>query len=158
MQTSRGYKECCDLHRQSLDRIPSSTGEPAKSALRSISASPEPCSGGGNLPPLKQRILLGVGTDGHTASLFPHSENGLEGDQAVVLTESPVKLHQRMSLSLPLINKAQQVFVLVMGKGKHDITTQISRVGREPRKWPISGVNPSSGQLVWYVDYEALLG
>lgn len=63
MQTSRGYKECCDLHRQSLDRIPSSTGEPAKSALRSISASPEPCSGGGNLPPLKQRILLGVGTD-----------------------------------------------------------------------------------------------
>ncbi|XP_052548099.1 GDH/6PGL endoplasmic bifunctional protein [Tympanuchus pallidicinctus] len=103
-------------------------------------------------------VLLGVGTDGHTASLFPHSENGLEGAQAVVLTESPVKPHQRMSLTLPLINKAQQVFVLVMGKGKHDITMQISRVGHEPRKWPISGVSPSSGQLVWYVDYEALLG
>ncbi|NXC38329.1 G6PE protein, partial [Penelope pileata] len=103
-------------------------------------------------------VLLGLGTDGHTASLFPDSENGLEGAQAVVLTESPIKPHQRMSLSLPLINRAQQVFVLVMGKGKHDVTTQISRVGREPRKWPISGVSPSSGQLVWYVDYEALLG
>lgn len=103
-------------------------------------------------------VLLGVGVDGHTASLFPRSENGLEGAQAVVLTESPVKPHQRMSLSLPLINKARQVFVLVLGKGKHDITTLLSRVGREPRKWPISGVSPSSGQLVWYVDYEALLG
>ncbi|NXN48910.1 G6PE protein, partial [Rynchops niger] len=103
-------------------------------------------------------VLLGVGTDGHTASLFPRSENGLEGAQTVVLTESPVKPHQRMSLSLPLINKARQVFVLVLGKGKHDITTLLSRVGHEPRKWPISGVSPSSGQLVWYVDYEALLG
>ncbi|KFW01991.1 GDH/6PGL endoplasmic bifunctional protein, partial [Fulmarus glacialis] len=103
-------------------------------------------------------VLLGVGVDGHTASLFPQSENGLEGAQTVVLTESPVKPHQRMSLSLPLINKARQVFVLVLGKGKHDITTLLSRVGHEPRKWPVSGVSPSSGQLVWYVDYEALLG
>ncbi|XP_010137493.1 PREDICTED: GDH/6PGL endoplasmic bifunctional protein [Buceros rhinoceros silvestris] len=103
-------------------------------------------------------VLLGVGADGHTASLFPQSENGLEGAQIVVLTESPVKPHQRMSLSLPLINKARQVFVLVLGKGKHDITTLLSRVGHQPRKWPISGVSPSSGQLVWYVDYEALLG
>lgn len=103
-------------------------------------------------------VLLGVGTDGHTASLFPQSENGLEGAQTVVLTESPVKPHQRMSLSLHLINKARQVFVLVLGKGKHDITILLSRVGHEPRKWPISGVSPSSGQLVWYMDYEALLG
>ncbi|XP_065552444.1 GDH/6PGL endoplasmic bifunctional protein isoform X1 [Lathamus discolor] len=103
-------------------------------------------------------VLLGVGTDGHTASLFPHSEDGLEGAQTVVLTESPVKPHQRMSLSLPLINKARRVFVLVLGKGKHDITTLLSRVGHEPRKWPASGVSPSAGQLVWYVDYEALLG
>ncbi|NWX87261.1 G6PE protein, partial [Nothoprocta pentlandii] len=103
-------------------------------------------------------VLLGMGADGHTASLFPHSENGLEGAQTVVLTESPVKPHQRMSLSLPLINRARKVFVLVLGKGKHNITSLISRVGHEPRKWPISGVSPSSGRLVWYVDYEALLG
>ncbi|NWX32839.1 G6PE protein, partial [Notiomystis cincta] len=103
-------------------------------------------------------VLLGVGADGHTASLFPRSDSGLEGAPTVVLTESPVKPHQRMSLSLPLINRARQVFVLVLGKGKHAITTLLSRVGHEPSKWPISGVSPSSGQLVWYVDYEALLG
>ncbi|XP_019367321.1 PREDICTED: GDH/6PGL endoplasmic bifunctional protein isoform X1 [Gavialis gangeticus] len=103
-------------------------------------------------------ILLGVGADGHTASLFPRSSSGLGGDQAVVLTESPVKPHQRMSLSLPFINKARQVFILVLGRGKHEIITLLSRVGNEPKKWPISGVRPSSGQLVWYMDYEALLG
>ncbi|NXX41013.1 G6PE protein, partial [Tricholaema leucomelas] len=103
-------------------------------------------------------VLLGMGTDGHTASLFPQSESGLGGAQTVVLTESPVKPHQRMSFSLALINKARQVFVLVLGRGKHDITTLVSRAGHQPRKWPISGVSPSSGQLVWYVDYEALLG
>lgn len=103
-------------------------------------------------------VLLGMGTDGHTASLFPQSESGLGGAQTVVLTESPSKSHQRMSFSLALINKARQVLVLVLGRGKHDITTLVSRVGQQPRKWPVSGVSPSAGQLVWYVDYEALLG
>lgn len=103
-------------------------------------------------------VLLGVGSDGHTASLFPRSPVGLAGSRDVVLTESPAKPHQRMTLSLPLINRAKRVSVLAMGKGKHDILTLVSRVGNDPQKWPISGVNPSSGQIAWYVDYEALLG
>nr|pir glucose-6-phosphate 1-dehydrogenase (EC 1.1.1.49), endoplasmic reticulum - rabbit [Oryctolagus cuniculus] len=64
----------------------------------------------------------------------------------------------RMSLSLPLINRAKKVAVLVMGRTKRDITLLVSRVGREPKNWPISGVLPTSGQLVWYMDYEAFLG
>ncbi|XP_004863713.1 GDH/6PGL endoplasmic bifunctional protein isoform X1 [Heterocephalus glaber] len=103
-------------------------------------------------------VLLGMGTDGHTASLFPQSPTGLDGEQLVVLTQSPFRPHQRMSLSLPLINRAKKVAVLVMGRTKRDITMLVSRVGQEPRKWPISGVLPSSGQLVWYMDYEAFLG
>uniref|UniRef100_K9IMY3 GDH/6PGL endoplasmic bifunctional protein n=1 Tax=Desmodus rotundus TaxID=9430 RepID=K9IMY3_DESRO len=103
-------------------------------------------------------VLLGMGTDGHTASLFPQSPTGLDGEQLVVLTESPFKPHQRMSLSLPLINRARKVAVLVMGKLKREITMLVSRVGYKPKKWPISGVLPDSGQLVWYMDYEAFLG
>ncbi|XP_029434589.1 GDH/6PGL endoplasmic bifunctional protein [Rhinatrema bivittatum] len=101
-------------------------------------------------------ILLGVGTDGHTASIFPRMQETMEGEQLVVLTESPVKPHQRMSFSLHLINKAQKVAVLVIGKRKNDILTLISRVEQEPQKWPITGVNPGTGKLLWYIDYEAL--
>lgn len=103
-------------------------------------------------------VLLGMGTDGHTASLFPQSPAGLDGEQLVVLTQSPSRPHRRMSLSLPLINRARKVAVLVVGRMKRDITLLVSRVGHEPRKWPISGVLPSSGQLVWYMDYDAFLG
>lgn len=103
-------------------------------------------------------VLLGMGTDGHTASLFPQSPTGLDGEQLVVLTNSPSRPHQRMSLSLPLINRARKVAVLVMGRLKREITMLVSRVGHEPKKWPISGVLPASGQLVWYMDYEAFLG
>ncbi|KAM4650453.1 GDH/6PGL endoplasmic bifunctional protein isoform 1-T4 [Discoglossus pictus] len=102
-------------------------------------------------------VLLGLGTDGHTASIFPGNEDGIEGDKLVLLTESPSKTQERMSFSLPLINKAHKVAVLVLGKGKHEIITLISRAGKNPKKWPITGVNPTSGQLVWYIDYEALL-
>ncbi|XP_006145435.1 GDH/6PGL endoplasmic bifunctional protein [Tupaia chinensis] len=103
-------------------------------------------------------VLLGMGIDGHTASLFPQSPTGLDGEQLVVLTKSPSRPYQRMSLSLPLINRARKVAVLVMGKMKREITMLVSRVGHQPKKWPISGVLPSSGQLVWYMDYEAFLG
>nr|XP_031319866.1 GDH/6PGL endoplasmic bifunctional protein isoform X2 [Camelus dromedarius] len=103
-------------------------------------------------------VLLGMGTDGHTASLFPQSPTGLDGEQLVVLTKSPFRPYQRMSLSLPLINRARKVAVLVMGRMKREIAVLVSRVGHEPRKWPISGVLPDSGQLVWYMDYEAFLG
>nr|XP_033778028.1 GDH/6PGL endoplasmic bifunctional protein [Geotrypetes seraphini]XP_033778030.1 GDH/6PGL endoplasmic bifunctional protein [Geotrypetes seraphini]XP_033778031.1 GDH/6PGL endoplasmic bifunctional protein [Geotrypetes seraphini]XP_033778032.1 GDH/6PGL endoplasmic bifunctional protein [Geotrypetes seraphini] len=101
-------------------------------------------------------ILLGMGTDGHTASIFSHTPEAMEREQLVLLTESPVKPHLRMSFSLHLINKAQKVVVLVLGKRKNDIVTLISRVKQEPQKWPITGVNPNTGQLVWYIDYEAL--
>ncbi|XP_004425608.2 PREDICTED: GDH/6PGL endoplasmic bifunctional protein [Ceratotherium simum simum] len=103
-------------------------------------------------------VLLGMGTDGHTASLFPQSPTGLDGEQLVVLTKSPFRPYDRMSLSLPLINRARKVAVLVMGRMKREITMLVSRVGHEPKKWPISGVLPMSGQLVWYMDYEAFLG
>ncbi|KAM9799597.1 GDH/6PGL endoplasmic bifunctional protein isoform X1 [Syngnathus typhle] len=103
-------------------------------------------------------VLLGVGHDGHTASLFPGAKAANSENDLVVLTESPVKPHQRMSLTLDAINRAHKVALLVMGKGKHELVTQLSRVKDEPNKWPITGVKPKNGTLVWYIDYDALLG
>ncbi|XP_064822920.1 GDH/6PGL endoplasmic bifunctional protein-like [Oncorhynchus masou masou] len=103
-------------------------------------------------------VLLGVGYDGHTASLFPGSKLDASGNSLVAFTESPAKPHQRMSLTLKAINQAQKVGVLVMGKSKHELVTQLSRVKDNPKHWPITGIRPTSGRLVWYIDYDALLG
>lgn len=103
-------------------------------------------------------VLLGVGYDGHTASLFPGSKVDEHGESLVALTESPIKPHQRMSLTFSAINRAHRVALLVMGKGKHEMITQLSRVKDNPDKWPVTGVKPANGRLVWYMDYDALLG
>lgn len=103
-------------------------------------------------------VLLGVGYDGHTASLFPGGKVEELGDSLVALTESPSKPHQRMSLTFNAINQARKVALLVMGKSKHELITQLSRVKDNPEKWPVTGVKPSNGDLVWYIDYDAILG
>ncbi|XP_073323963.1 GDH/6PGL endoplasmic bifunctional protein [Pagrus major] len=103
-------------------------------------------------------VLLGVGYDSHTASLFPGSKVDDHGESLVALTESPIKPHQRMSLTFSAINRAHRVALLVMGKGKHELITQLSRVKDNPDKWPVTGVKPANGRLVWYIDYDALLG
>ncbi|KAG5835642.1 hypothetical protein ANANG_G00246180 [Anguilla anguilla] len=134
-------------------------------------AQPAAVRGGGRRPaglraghrPAGQRLQLplraaGRGLQRHTASLFRDTPLAAHGDRLVALTESPVKPHQRMSLTLSAINRAQRVGVLVTGKGKHELITQLSRVKDEPRKYPITGVRPVTGKLVWYIDYDALLG
>lgn len=103
-------------------------------------------------------VLLGVGYDSHTASLFPGNKVEVSGGSLVALTESPSKPHQRMSLTFSAINRAHMVALLVMGKGKHETITQLSRVKDQPDKWPVTGVKPVSGRLVWYIDNDALLG
>ncbi|XP_037346906.2 GDH/6PGL endoplasmic bifunctional protein [Pungitius pungitius] len=103
-------------------------------------------------------VLLGVGYDGHTASLFPGGRADGAAEGLAALTESPVKPHRRMSLTFGAINRARAVALLVMGKGKHELITQLSRVNDKPDKWPVTGVKPADGRLLWYIDYDALLG
>ncbi|XP_007550773.1 GDH/6PGL endoplasmic bifunctional protein [Poecilia formosa] len=103
-------------------------------------------------------VLLGVGYDGHTASLFPGGKLNEAGGSLVALTESPIKPHQRMSLTFSAINRARTVALLVMGKGKHELVTQLSRVKDNLEKYPVTWVKPDNGRLVWYIDYDALLG
>lgn len=103
-------------------------------------------------------ILLGVGEDGHTASLFQDTDVQNGEKRLVALTESPIKPHQRMSLTFTAINKAYRVGVLIMGRRKHELVVQLSRIKGETSKYPITNVQPKDGYLTWYIDYDALLG
>jgi len=99
-------------------------------------------------------ILLGMGTDGHTASLFPGATALEERERAVVAVYVEQLRAWRVTLTLPVINTARQVLFLVSGVAKAKTLARI-RAG-EPL--PASLVQPSEGELVWLLDREAAGG
>ncbi|XP_045174773.2 GDH/6PGL endoplasmic bifunctional protein-like isoform X2 [Mercenaria mercenaria] len=104
-------------------------------------------------------ILLGLGTDGHTASLFPGYTHSKKDKRLVALTKSKADGNfDRMSLLPPLINNAREVTVLVTTKEKHSILQKISDIQTRNKQYPITYVSPVSGNMSWFIDIEAWLG
>jgi 6-phosphogluconolactonase len=98
-------------------------------------------------------VLLGIGEDGHTASLFP-GEDVLDEEERWTAAVSPATAAQdRITLTLPLINRARHVFFLVTGSGKAEVLKRIHR-GADPTV-PASLVNPEGGSLTFYLDSKA---
>ncbi|KAL3842278.1 hypothetical protein ACJMK2_020310 [Sinanodonta woodiana] len=104
-------------------------------------------------------VLLGLGKDGHTASLFPGEKySSFLSDNKLVAYTKAKDQSQRMSLLLPLINKARDIIVLVTGKSKHGILQTLSEITSNNAKIPITLVKPADGNLTWYIDYGAWMG
>lgn len=98
-------------------------------------------------------ILLGLGEDGHTASLFPAEEVPGEHTRAVVAVERKGKLSSRVTLTLPVINNASGILFLVTGKHKAPI---IKRIMSEPEcTLPACLVKPVHGELAFLLDKDA---
>ncbi len=99
-------------------------------------------------------IMLGVGEDGHTASLFPGSPAVREEKRMVV----PVYLDKpninRITLTLPVINHADRVLFLAAGKAKAGVIHHILDEGNS-REYPAGLVCPESGTITWFLDQEA---
>lgn len=101
-------------------------------------------------------ILLGMGEDGHTASLFPDHPLLNESKQWVApIFNSPKPPPERITLTLPVINHAQNVAFLVTGAGKIDALSHIFQTESLPNKLPAQMVQPGDGQLRWFVDNAA---
>lgn len=98
-------------------------------------------------------ILLGIGEDGHTASLFPMSDALREEDRLVVPVNLNDHRHDRVTLTLPVLNKANHVFFLVTGKHKADVIQRIME--GEDGPLPASMIKPEAGRLVFVMDREA---
>ena len=100
-------------------------------------------------------VLLGMGTDGHTASLFPGSTALDEKRRWVVATEVPAQPSTRLTLTLRAINAARHVCFLISGGEKSEVLQQILTGPADAAKYPASGVQPDRGDLVWCVDQAA---
>lgn len=102
-------------------------------------------------------VLLGLGDDGHTASLFPHSPQLEVRNQWVTATlvASLEPQVRRVTLTFDCINAARHAWFLAVGAGKAARVYDVLRGSKNIAKWPAQGVNLSSGELVWFLDEAA---
>ena len=110
-------------------------------------------------------VLLGMGGDAHTASLFPQSPALTIADRWIAENDGErVVPPPRLTMTYPLINHANEVVVLLTGTGKHatlkQIEQRIAEAGPDIAELPITGIDPSAngGALTWYLDQGAATG
>ena len=113
-----------------------------------------PNSGAGQLPRF-DLILLGMGADGHTASLFPHTAALAETERLVVANPVPKLDTTRLTFTFPLINAARRVLVLVAGADKAPALHEVLAGPRDPDLYPSQRLHPVDGAVTWLVDAAA---
>ncbi|CAK9186215.1 unnamed protein product [Ilex paraguariensis] len=99
-------------------------------------------------------ILLGMGPDGHVASLFPnHSVLDEKDEWVTFITDSPKPPPERITFTLPVIKSASNVAVVVTGSSKAEaIHLAIDDVGPGCPSLPARMIQPTTGKLVWFLD------
>jgi 6-phosphogluconolactonase len=100
-------------------------------------------------------ILLGMGPDGHTASLFPESAALQEKSRLVVANWVEKLKASRITFTLPLLNAARRVAFLVSGTDKAAVLREVLQGKAPGEKYPSKLVRPSDGKLIWFVDRAA---
>jgi 6-phosphogluconolactonase len=105
--------------------------------------------------PVFDLILLGMGPDGHTASLFPNSP-GLQERSRLVIANWVDKLKtSRLTLTLPVLNAARCVVFLVSGTDKAAVLRTVLEEDAPPEQYPSKLIKPESGKLIWLLDRAA---
>jgi 6-phosphogluconolactonase len=99
-------------------------------------------------------VFLGIGEDGHTASLFPGTA-ALQEKTSLVAANRVERLNTtRITLSFPVLDHAAEVLFLVSGKGKAKIMKEILRPS-DGQRYPAQMVHPENGRLLWMIDQDA---
>jgi 6-phosphogluconolactonase len=136
---------------ENIHRIPAEL-EPA-SAARAYAAA---LSGFLHAPwPRLDLILLGMGDDGHTASLFPGSPVNEDQPVIAVMAHYQGRPAQRVSLAPQVINAARQIVFLVSGQSKSATLARVLKGNLNPMELPAQRIHPSDGKLIWMVDEAA---
>lgn len=106
-------------------------------------------------PPAIDLVLLGMGNDGHTASLFPFTKALHEQKKWVVPNDVPQLNTRRYTLTAPVLNAASCVLFLITGVGKAKVLEEVLNGPPEPDRLPSQLIAPGRGELLWYVDRAA---
>jgi len=137
-----------NIHRMAGEKDPDTAAAEYEQELRNFFQTTAPA-------PAFDLVLLGLGEDGHTASLFPGSTT-LKETTRWVATAYVERLHaHRLSLTLPVINAAAQVSFLVAGEGKSPIVKALLGKDSNPARYPAGQVRPVTGELTWFLTQDA---
>lgn len=105
--------------------------------------------------PVFDIILLGMGDDGHTASIFPPQIELMEANTVAMVAQNPYNGQNRITLSGKVINLAQRIYFLVTGKNKAEIFRQIYYHNPGYDKYPSAHIDTNPQKTTWYLDSEA---
>ncbi len=105
--------------------------------------------------PVFDWIWLGLGADGHTASIFPHELNLWNAEEPCVVATHPETGQKRISITGNLINAASRVSFVVAGEGKASIVNEIMMKEGKFMEYPAFYVAPGSKNLEWFLDQDA---
>ena len=102
-------------------------------------------------------VLLGMGTDGHIASIFPGEITEGELGSPVIVTKANYQGRpgERVSLTPLVFNSAKHVYFLVAGKNKAKALRAVLNEKRDPVEMPASRIHPREGEITWFVDKDA---
>jgi 6-phosphogluconolactonase len=103
-------------------------------------------------------VILGLGAEGHTASLFPRSPALDEREQWVCAVKVPAKPSSRLTLTLPVFNQAANVYFLATGAAKARALRAALNDGTDPNMCPAAAVRPADGKVTWWADGPAAAG
>lgn len=107
-----------------------------------------------NYLPTFDLIFLGMGPDGHTASIFPGQEYLFGSDNSCAISQHPETGQARITLTGKVINNAREIVVLVCGKNKAE-KIKLAKESKTPPYLPIQLIRPANGNISWYLDKEA---
>ncbi len=129
---------------------PTAAAQEYEETIRGLTQSPPPTV------PLIDLVLLGLGDDGHTASLFPGTAALREDNRIVTVGHAPTGVKSRLTLTLGVLNHAAVVLFLVTGTGKAEMVRRVLQQESEAdRSLPAARISPESGRLVWMLDRSA---
>jgi 6-phosphogluconolactonase len=140
-----------NIHRMEAER---SDRDVAARAYESVLASVFKATPGGEAPSF-DLILLGMGPDGHTASLFPHTTALKERSRWVVVNYVAKFATDRMTFTVPVLNRAREVLFLIAGTDKADPLHEVLEGAPNSELYPSQFVKPAAGKLIFFVDRAA---
>ena len=100
-------------------------------------------------------LLLGMGNDGHTASLFPHTDALDQSERWVYPVDKEGVKHARITLTAPFLNKSRKVMMVAYGKRKSDAVAAVLNGKQQPQEYPAQLIQPQQGELYWFLDEKA---